>query len=61
MDYTSIVEPHQGKTKTSKECKGTFIESKGEISGEVRIIKGWHAISHAVYLQSCVDFRALNT
>ncbi len=48
MDYAKIVHPHQGKTKTSKEKKGSFIERADEVAGEVRIVKGWHAIGRAV-------------
>jgi len=68
MHYASIVQPHQGKTKTAKDRKGTFIEREGEVAGEVRIVKGWQAIGRAVYLQSytcnhllTLYFRALNT
>jgi hypothetical protein len=40
--------PHRGKTKTSKEKVGIFVDREGEITGEKRIVKGWQGIAQNV-------------
>jgi hypothetical protein len=40
--------PHKGKTKTSQEKVGKFVERDGEIAGETRIVRGWIGIGQPV-------------
>ena len=43
-----VYPPHRGKTKTSQEKVGKFVDRPGEIAGEKRIVKGWLAIGRNV-------------
>ena len=38
---------------TFKSNIGEFVEHKGQIAGEVRIIQGWHAIGRNVSPSAC--------
>jgi hypothetical protein len=40
---------HRGKTKTSQEKVGIFVDREGEIAREKRIVKGWQGIAHNVH------------
>lgn len=52
LDMAKIDPPHRGKTKTSQEKVGIFVDREGEIAGEKRIVKGWQGIAHNVRLPS---------
>ncbi|KIM72644.1 hypothetical protein PILCRDRAFT_15949 [Piloderma croceum F 1598] len=39
IEMAKIDSPHRGKTKTSKEKVGIFVDREGEITGEKRIVK----------------------
>lgn len=47
-EFTKIVQPHRGKTRTNASRMGTFLEREGHIAGEIRIVKGWNALGRAV-------------
>ena len=50
LDYATLCKPHTGKSATSAEKAGKYIERPGEVSGEIRVVKGWFAIGQEVCL-----------
>jgi hypothetical protein len=48
MDFAEEVPPHQGKTATSAEKVGVFIDREGQVAGEIRAVKGWLALGQKV-------------
>lgn len=53
MNYTQIVEPHQGKTATSAEKTGVYVDRPGEVTGEIRLVRSWFAIGQEVSFVMC--------
>ena len=45
--YTFLVKPHRCK-KSGKTKKARYVDRKGEITGELRIVRGWHGIGQGV-------------
>jgi hypothetical protein len=48
MDFAEEVPPHQGRTATSAEKVGIFIDREGQVAGEIRAVKGWLALGQKV-------------
>jgi hypothetical protein len=46
--YTLVVKPRRCKTKTTLAKKGRYVDRKGQITGELRMIRGWHGIGQVV-------------
>ena len=40
---------YRGKTKTSQEKVGNFVDCPGEIAGEKHVVKGWLGLGRNVY------------
>ena len=51
LDYTKYVPPHMGKSATSADKVGKYVDRPGEVCGEVRLVKGWFAIGGEVCSQ----------
>jgi hypothetical protein len=48
LHYAKYVQPHIGKSATSDDKAGKYIERPGEICGELRLVKGWFGIGQEV-------------
>jgi hypothetical protein len=48
LRYATVVKPHIGRIRSTKGKTGCFIHKKGEISGELRIVRHWHGIGQVV-------------
>lgn len=48
--YAGNIQPYLQETKSNI---GEFVERKGQIAGEVRIVRGWHAIGRNVSPSAC--------
>ena len=48
LQYAKYVKPHTGKSATSADKAGKYIERPGEVCGEIRLVKGWFAIGQEV-------------
>ena len=49
LEYATLCKPHTGKSATSADKAGKYIECPGEVSGEIRVVKGWFAIGQEVW------------
>ena len=49
LDYATFCKPHIGKSATSADKAGRYVERPGEVSGELHVVKGWFAIRQEVY------------
>ncbi len=52
LEYVKHVPPHMGKSATSDDRAGTFVMRAGEVSGEIRLVKGWYGIGQEVCIQN---------
>lgn len=48
MDYAKKVKPLQGKSVTSAEKTGEYVDRPGQVAGEIRLVRSWFAIGQAV-------------
>ena len=48
LEYAKYVKPHKGKSKTSADKVGKYADRLGEVSGEIRLVKGWFGIGQEV-------------
>ena len=48
LEYANYVPPHIGKSATSADKAGKYMYKTGEVSGEIRLVKGWFAIGQEV-------------
>jgi hypothetical protein len=51
LDYTEIVKPQVGKSATSADKAGVYVDRDGELMGEIRCVRHWHAIGQPVSLE----------
>ena len=60
MDYAEYRKPHIGKSKTSTDKAGKYVDRLGEIAGEVHLVKGWYglggSVSNEQNIASCTKF-----
>lgn len=47
-EYAKIVHPHQGRTQTSMEKVGNYVDRPNEIAGEIRLVRHWFALGQEV-------------
>jgi len=48
LEYAGINKPHIGKTATSDDKVGVFVDRPGEIMEELRVVRGWFGIGQGV-------------
>lgn len=42
--YAEEFPPHKNVTVTSEVTASKWVDREGQVSGEIRIVRGWHAI-----------------
>ena len=50
LDNVTFCKPHIGKSATGADKASRYVERPGEVSGELRVVKGWFAIGQEVYM-----------
>ena len=48
LEYAKYVPPHMGMSATSADKVGKYMFKHGEVSGEIRLVKGWFGIGQEV-------------
>lgn len=48
LQYAKFCRPHIGKSATSADKAGKYVDRPGEVSGEIRLVKGWFGIGQEV-------------
>jgi hypothetical protein len=56
LEYATFCKPHTGKSATSADKAGKYVERHGEVSGEIRIVKGWFGIGQEVRAPIVLSF-----
>lgn len=48
LNYAEYSKPHIGESATSADKAGKYVDRPGEVTGEIRLVKGWFAIGQEV-------------